>query len=64
MMYARSWLGVGHWAQMIFELPAATVLPLLPAIFPTVWLALHVLGNARIQVKIYFNFLYITIIIY
>lgn len=52
MIYARSWLGIGHWAQMVFELPAATVLPLLPAIFPTVWLTLHVLGNARIQVKI------------
>ncbi|XP_078691298.1 transmembrane protein 94-like isoform X2 [Branchiostoma floridae x Branchiostoma belcheri] len=39
---------VGHWAEMLLVLPVYTILPLLPPLFPWLWLGLNTYGTARV----------------
>ncbi|CAH1273035.1 TMEM94 [Branchiostoma lanceolatum] len=39
---------VGHWAEMLLALPVYAILPLLPPLFPWLWLGLNTYGTARV----------------
>ncbi|XP_078609989.1 transmembrane protein 94-like isoform X2 [Branchiostoma floridae x Branchiostoma japonicum] len=39
---------VGHWAEMLLALPVYATLPLLPPLFPWLWLGLNTYGTARV----------------
>jgi hypothetical protein len=38
-----------HWRDIFLESPAASVLPILPLIFPLIWMALNLWGLARLE---------------
>ncbi|XP_037936476.1 transmembrane protein 94 isoform X2 [Teleopsis dalmanni] len=38
-----------HWKYILFESPAAAVIPLLPLIFPIMWISMNLWGIARLQ---------------
>ncbi|XP_034247469.1 transmembrane protein 94 isoform X2 [Thrips palmi] len=46
--YLHRLVSCGPWIEMILLQPIAVVLPLLPVVFPTVWLLLNCLGMARL----------------
>lgn len=46
--YLHHWVSCGPWIEMIVLQPISVALPLLPVVFPTVWLLLNCLGMARL----------------
>ncbi|XP_028413200.1 transmembrane protein 94-like isoform X2 [Dendronephthya gigantea] len=40
----------GSWSEMIFILQAYVIIPLLPLLFPLMWIVINCFGTARIQV--------------
>lgn len=46
-IYLTKFFGTGCWVEMFLVIPVSVTLPLLPVIFPTFWIVLNCLGNAR-----------------
>lgn len=47
--YLGKFFGSGHWTEMFLVIPVCVTLPLLPLVFPVVWIVLNCLGNARLR---------------
>lgn len=46
-VYLSVIFGVGYWVEMFLIIPVSVSLPLLPMVFPSFWIVLSCLGNAR-----------------
>jgi hypothetical protein len=38
-----------HWREIFLDLPSAAVLPILPLIFPMIWISINLWGVARLE---------------
>ncbi|KAK0084269.1 hypothetical protein PV325_007343 [Microctonus aethiopoides] len=48
-LYFYEYVGIGHWTELFLLQPIAVTLPLLPIIFPTLWIVLNCFGMARFK---------------
>lgn len=48
-LYFYEYVGIGHWTELFLLQPIAVTLPLLPIIFPTLWIVLSCFGMARFK---------------
>ncbi|XP_011308488.1 uncharacterized protein KIAA0195 isoform X3 [Fopius arisanus] len=48
-LYFHENFGSGHWTELFMLQPIAVTLPLLPIIFPTLWIVLNCFGMARFK---------------
>lgn len=45
--YLDQFFGTGNWEEMFLSVPISVTLPLLPLVFPGIWIVFNCLGNAR-----------------
>lgn len=46
-LYLVKYTGAGDQVEMFLIIPVATLLPLLPVVFPVAWIVMNNVGNAR-----------------